>query len=111
MGLRDEAQADYLASIMSQVKVANPNVPDNTIVQVIMTAARDGTLEQRMGMGIGAGAPTGASPSSPARRALPTDGEQDFNNPPPGVDPEAWFSPEMQGLSYDERVMASTPAR
>lgn len=108
MGLQDEAQADFLASIMSQIKVQNPGVPDNTIVQVIMQAQRDGTLEQRLQrMGIGA-----APQQQPrVRSALPMGGEGDLNNPPPGVDTNAWFSPEMQGLSYEERVAASTPAQ
>lgn len=48
LGIQDEAQADYLASVMSQIKVANPNVPDNAIVQAIMQANRDGTLKQRL---------------------------------------------------------------
>lgn len=115
MGLQDEQQADYLASIMSQVKAMNMNVPDNTIMQVIMQAQRDGTLEQRLQkMGIGS-APS-QQPGAAPRRALPItaaggEGEQDINNPPPGVDTDAWFSPEMQGLSYEERVMASTPAQ
>jgi hypothetical protein len=110
MGLQDEQQADFLASIMSQVKVQNPGVPDNTIVQVIMQAQRDGTLEQRLQrMGIG-GAPA-QQPGAP-RRALPMSEEGgDLNNPPAGVDTQAWFSPEMQGLSYEERVMAATPAQ
>jgi hypothetical protein len=114
MGLQDEAQADFLASIMSQIKVQNPGVPDNTIVQVIMQAQRDGTLEQRLQrMGIGA-APAQQQQQAP-RQALPMGGagggEEDFNNPPPGVDTQAWFSPDLQGLSYEERVAASTPAQ
>lgn len=115
MGLQDEAQADFLASIMSQIKVQNPGVPDNTIVQVIMQAQRDGTLEQRL-QRMGISPQAGAAPQQAApRQALPMGGagggEEDFNNPPPGVDTNAWFSPEMQGLSYEERVAASTPAQ
>jgi hypothetical protein len=111
MGLQDEAQSDYLASIMSQIKVQNPGVPDNTIVQVIMTAQRDGSLPQRLQqMGI-SGAPA-QQPGAVPRQALPMGGEEgDVNNPPPGVDTDAWFSPEMNGLSYEERVMMTTPAR
>lgn len=53
LGIQDEAQADFLASVMSRVKQANPKVPDNTIVQAIMQAQHDGTLQQRLGqMGI-----------------------------------------------------------
>lgn len=48
LGLEDEAQADYLASVMSRVKAANPNVPDNAIVQAIMTASQDGSLPKRL---------------------------------------------------------------
>lgn len=48
LGIQDEAQADYLASVMSQVKASNPQVPDNAIVQAIMQAQRDGTLKQRL---------------------------------------------------------------
>lgn len=48
LGLEDEEQADYLASIMSRVKQANPNVPDNTIIQAIMKAQTDGTLAERL---------------------------------------------------------------
>lgn len=97
MALEDDAQSDYLASIMSQIKVANPGVPDNTIMQVVMQAVRDGTLEQRLQrMGIGA----------PAQRAPVMVDEM-----PPGVDPEAWNDPEVAALPYDERVAVSTPAR
>lgn len=48
LGIQDEAQADYLASVMSQIKASNPNVPDNAIVQAIMQAQRDGSLKQRL---------------------------------------------------------------
>ena len=83
LGLQDEAQADYLASVMSMVKVMNPQVPDNTIVQAIMQAQRDGTLEQRLKqMGVAPAqsasgvrpstTPTPRSDSSPRpRQALP----------------------------------------
>jgi hypothetical protein len=73
MGLQDEAQADYLASIMSQIKISNPTIPDNTIVQVIMQAQRDGSLQQRLQqMGIGSvpaqqSAPRQALPMTPAQ--------------------------------------------
>jgi hypothetical protein len=48
LGIQDEAQADYLASVMSQIKAANPSMPDNSIVQAIMQAQRDGSLKQRL---------------------------------------------------------------
>jgi hypothetical protein len=38
MGITDEAQADQLASVMSQIKQANPKVPDNMIVDFVMKA-------------------------------------------------------------------------
>lgn len=104
MGLQDETQADYLASVMSQVKAANPQVPDNTIVQVIMQSASDGSLPQRLQrMGIGGAAPAAqgsAGVAPPSRTAIPA-----------GVDPNEWNSAEMQDLPYDERVQATTPAR
>lgn len=105
MGLQDEPQADYLASVMSQVKAANPQTPDNSIVQAIMSAHRDGSLQQRLQrMGIG------GAPSAGPRQAIPTAGGGDIP-PPPGVDPEAWNDPEVAGLPYDERVQVSTPAQ
>lgn len=53
LGIQDEAKADFLASVMSRVKQASPNTADNAIVQAIMQAERDGTLQQRLGqMGI-----------------------------------------------------------
>lgn len=111
MGLQDEAQADYLASIMSQIKVSNPTVPDNTIVQVIMAAQRDGSLPQRLQQ-MGIGGASAQQPGAAPRQALPMGGgEGDVNNPPPGVDTNAWFSPELNGMSYEERVMMTTPAR
>lgn len=101
MALEDDSQSDYLASIMSQIKVSNPTVPDNTIMQVVMQAVRDGSLEQRLQrMGIG-GAQT-------PRQALPMAGGDEM---PPGVDPEAWNDPEVAQLPYDERVAVSTPAQ
>lgn len=48
LGIQDEGQADQLASIMSRVKQANPTIPDNTIVQVIMQSQSDGTLAERL---------------------------------------------------------------
>jgi len=111
MGLQDEAQADYLASIMSQIKLSNPTVPDNTIVQMIMAAQRDGSLPQRLQQ-MGIGGSQAPQPGAASRQAIPMgDGEGDINNPPPGVDTNAWFSPELNGMSYEERVMMTTPAR
>ncbi len=53
VGLTDEGQKDYLASVMSQIKQGNPNTPDNTIIDAVMKAQRDGTLPQRLkAMGI-----------------------------------------------------------
>src|SRR5262245_6053296 len=103
MALEDDTQSDYLASVMSQIKVANPGVPDNTIMQVGTQSVRDGTLEQRLQkMGIG---------RAPAQRqALPMAGGGE-DEMPPGVDPEAWNDPEVAQLPYDERVAVSTPAR
>jgi hypothetical protein len=64
MSLEDETQSDYLASVMSQIKVANPAVPDNSIMQAVMQSVRDGTLEQRLQrMGIG---------GAPSQQAIPT---------------------------------------
>lgn len=38
MGITDPAQADQLAAVMSQIKQANPSVPDNMIVDFVMKA-------------------------------------------------------------------------
>ncbi len=38
MGYTDAATADQLAAVMSQIKQANPNVPDNMIVDFVMKA-------------------------------------------------------------------------
>lgn len=38
MGITDPATADQLAAVMSQIKQANPNVPDNMIVDFVMKA-------------------------------------------------------------------------
>jgi hypothetical protein len=38
LGVTDEAQADQLAAVMSQIKQANPQVPDNMIVDFVMKA-------------------------------------------------------------------------
>lgn len=102
MGMEDEATADFLASIMSQVKAANPNVPDNTIVQTIMTAQRDGTLAkrlQRMGIGRAPGGGSGGAAPAP-RQALPVQQEMG--------DAE---DPEMVGLTPEEREWANRPAQ
>lgn len=102
MALEDDTQSDYLASVMSQIKAANPGIPDNTIMQVVMQAQRDGSLDQRL-QRMGIGRPT-------QRQALPmAGGDEDVM--PPGVDPEAWNDPEVAQLPYDERVAVSTPVR
>jgi hypothetical protein len=92
LGVQDEAQADYLASVMSMVKIQNPSVPDNTVVQAIMQAHRDGTLEQRLqSMGGASPAPT-ASPAAPPRRtALPPSAPAgNVSGPPPGIPDAVW---------------------
>jgi hypothetical protein len=38
LGVTDEAQADQFAAVMSQIKQANPQVPDNMIVDFVMKA-------------------------------------------------------------------------
>lgn len=48
LGVTDEATADFLASVMSQIKSANPQTPDNAIVDGVMKAQRDGTLQERL---------------------------------------------------------------
>lgn len=48
LGVTDEAQADFLASIMSQIKRGSPNSPDNAIVDAVMKAQRDGTLQEKL---------------------------------------------------------------
>lgn len=100
LGLQDEAKADFLASVMSMVKVQNPSVPDNAIVQAIMQADRDGTLEQRLSrMGVAPAAPAPAQPatraarpdsSSPPRRALSPEPAAAPTGPPPGIPNAVW---------------------
>jgi hypothetical protein len=89
---------------MSQVKAKNPGVPDNTIVQTIMTAQKDGTLAkrlQRMGIGRAPGGGGGGAPAPAApRQALPVQQEMG--------DAE---DPEMVGLSAQEREWANRPAQ
>lgn len=114
-GSREETQkltadADYLASIMSMVKVQNPQVPDNTVVQAIMQAYRDGTLAERLArMGVsGDAAPAPAAapaqrtalpPASPTRaaspppRAIPSPQQSapsEVTGPPPGFPDVVW---------------------
>lgn len=48
VGLTDEAKKDQLASVMSQIKAANPSTPDNVIINAVIAAERDGTLAQRL---------------------------------------------------------------
>jgi hypothetical protein len=99
LGMTDPNKADYLASVMSQVKSRNPNVPDNTIVQVIMTADRDGTLKQRLArMGVGGGAGAGGAPAPAPRQAIP-------------MDEGTAQDPEMSGLSPEEIEWANRPAQ
>lgn len=38
LGVTDEAQADQLAAVMSKIKQANPQVPDNMVVDFVMKA-------------------------------------------------------------------------
>lgn len=40
IGVTDEAQADELAAIMSQIKARNPQVPDNMIMDFVMKASQ-----------------------------------------------------------------------
>lgn len=105
LGMTDEAQADFLANVMSQIKAANPNTPDNSIVQAVMKSVRDGTLEQRLAkMGI---APAAAAPATPnaamsTRRALPVGDDADYA--PQSVDDE------LSDMSPEEREWATRPA-
>lgn len=114
LGMTDEAQSDFLANVMSQIKARNPNTPDNSIVQAVMQSVRDGTLQQRLQkMGISAQ----ASPAAPApgvRTAIPTDGpdaepDTDADDNAPAVSPED--DPELQAMSPEERRWALTPAQ
>lgn len=92
MGMTDPSKADYLASIMSQVKAKNPQVPDNSIVHAVMTADRDGTLAERLQkMGVG------GAPAAAPRQAIPLPSDEE--------------APEMAGLSEEEKRWAMTPAQ
>lgn len=74
LGMTDEAQSDFLANVMSQIKARNPSTPDNTIVQAVMQSVRDGTLQQRLQkMGIAA-QPSAAEPAPGIRSAVPAGG-------------------------------------
>lgn len=95
MGLVDESQADFLASVMSRIKAASPQVPDNVIIQTIMAAAKDGSLEKRLAAMAG-GAPQAAAP----RQAIPTPADQGDAG-----------DPAMVGLNPDEIAWANTPAQ
>lgn len=46
--LTEPDTAQYLLSVMGQIKAANPNVPPDTIATVVMQSYADGTLEQRL---------------------------------------------------------------
>lgn len=46
--LKEPDKAQYLLSVMGQIKAANPNVPPDTIAAVVMQSYADGTLEQRL---------------------------------------------------------------
>ncbi|MFO7306689.1 MAG: hypothetical protein C0P74_014355, partial [Gammaproteobacteria bacterium] len=46
--LTEPDKAQYLLSVMGQIKAANPNVPPDTIATVVMQSYADGTLEQRL---------------------------------------------------------------
>jgi hypothetical protein len=46
VGVTDEAQADELAAIMSQIKAKNPQVPDNMIMDFVMKASQRPDGEQ-----------------------------------------------------------------
>lgn len=46
--LQNPAEADMLAGVMSQIKMREPNLPDNVIVQRIMAAHADGTLMDKL---------------------------------------------------------------
>jgi hypothetical protein len=101
MGLVDEPTADFLASVMSQVKAENPSVPDNVIIQTIMTAQRDGTLAariQKMAGGGGGGGGAAPTQAAPPTQAIPTD-EGDAGDP------------AMAGLSPEEVEWANRPAQ
>lgn len=110
MGMQDEAQADYLASVMSMLKMRSPQTPDNTIVQIVMQAVRDGTLEQRLQKLTGT-PPRSAAPDGPVRQAIPGDPNDgrppiilpnDINPPAtPGSAREQYFEerPNLSGVS------------
>ncbi len=94
--MTDEANADFLASVMSQIKATNPSVPDNVIIQTIMTAQRDGSLQKRLAAMQAARTPQ--APTQAPRAALP-------------VDEGAPTDPAMVGLSPEEVDWANTPAQ
>lgn len=106
LGMTDEAQSDFLANVMSQIKARNPNTPDNTIVQAVMQSVRDGSLAQRL-QKMGIAPPVTPSTAPPAagapRRALPVGDDADYA--PQSVDEE------LEQMSPEDREWATRPAQ